>query len=74
MTEKKITTFTDENWVKQPLFIVQIPDTEMATCGIHGEWCPNAFYSPAELAEMLMETGRYDCPYCMLEMCGSNDY
>ncbi len=60
-------TFVDRDWSTRPLYV--LPDTEMVSCATHGEFCPNAFYSPREVSEMIAE-GIIDCPYCLVEIVG----
>lgn len=59
----------DEFW-REPPPPSHYQDSDMLHCELHGDWCPNAYYTEGEIDEMLREQGRVDCPYCLMEIVG----
>ena len=59
----------DENWQPVPdSHTSPFLDTYTVICPQHGEWCPNGYYEPSELWEMV-ESGEILCPFCMQAIC-----
>jgi hypothetical protein len=59
----------DEFW-REPAPPKHYQDTDMLYCDTHEYYAPNAFYDEREIDEMIRETGRVECPYCMMEIAG----
>ena len=60
-------SFLDENWEVQPRYALS--DEHMETCPVHGEFCPNAYYSQLEVSGMIA-AGQIECPLCLAEIAG----
>ena len=63
----------DENWMSPPVVSI-FTDADMIECSIHGWWCPNAYYNPEKLREMLFEQGSIECPMCLADIAGGEIY